>query len=160
MFGELKRYDDKQKNQVSAPPLGQHRQNSAERAICTFRNHLIAGFITCDPYYLIIEWDRLLPHDELNINLIHNSRVNPMISAWTLLFSTHDFNRVHLAPPGTKFVIHNKPDKRVAWDFRGDEGFYIGPAHDYYRCIRCYISKTRTKCVTAKVTLIPNHMPI
>ena len=38
-----------------------HRRNAAERAIRTYKNHLIAGLYTCDPKFPSREWDQLLP---------------------------------------------------------------------------------------------------
>ncbi|KAG7372529.1 hypothetical protein IV203_018672 [Nitzschia inconspicua] len=38
-----------------------HRRNAAERAICTFKNHCIAGLCSTDPAFPIHLWDRLLP---------------------------------------------------------------------------------------------------
>jgi len=37
-----------------------HRQNAPERAIRTFKNHMLASLATCDPDFLIAEWDRVL----------------------------------------------------------------------------------------------------
>ena len=63
-------------------PPHQHRRNAAERAIMTFKNHLLAGLATCDPSFTIREWDRILDQCELTLNLLRNSRVNPNLSAW------------------------------------------------------------------------------
>ena len=92
-------------------PPNQHRRNAAERAIRTFKNHLLAGLDTCDPKFPIHEWDRLLEQAELTINLLRNSRVNPSLSAHAYLSGVHDFNKMPLAPPGTKELIHSKPNK-------------------------------------------------
>ena len=63
-----------------APPH-QHRRNAAERAIRTYKNHLLAGIATCDPKFPIREWDRLLEKCDLTLNLLRNSRINPKLSA-------------------------------------------------------------------------------
>ena len=94
--------------QTVAP--GMHRANAAERAIRVVKNHLLSGLALCHKDYPIREWDRLLTQGELTVNLLRNSRVNPSLSAWAYLFGNHDFNRVPLAPPGTKVIIHIKPD--------------------------------------------------
>ena len=41
-------------------PPHQYRRNTAERAIRTYKNHLLAGLEICDPEFLIDGWDRLL----------------------------------------------------------------------------------------------------
>jgi len=100
-------------------PPNQHRRNSAERAIRTFKNHFLSGIATCDPAYPLREWDRLLPQAELTLNLLRNSRLNPKLSAWAYLFGNFDFNKCPLLPPGTKIILHAKPGKRASWAFHG-----------------------------------------
>ena len=124
-------------------PPHQHRQNAAERAIRTFKNHFLAGLATCDPDFPLREWDRLLQQAEVTLNLLRNSRINPELSSWAYLFGNHDFNKVPLAPPGTKVMLHSKPTNRKSWAFHGEPGFYIGPAPQHYRCVKCYIPKNK-----------------
>ena len=38
-----------------------HRQNSAERAIRTFKTHLLTNLVGANPNFPVIEWDQLLP---------------------------------------------------------------------------------------------------
>ena len=102
----------------------------------------------------------MLRQAELCVNLLRNARVNPTLSAWSYLFRPFDFNKTPLAPPGTKLVIHKKPTNRKSWDFHGEDGYYIGPAMDHYRCITAYIPKTHSERVTDTATLIPNVVPI
>ena len=51
-----------------------HRRNAAERAIRTYKNHLIAGLYTCDPQFPSREWDRLLPQCNITLNLLRSAR--------------------------------------------------------------------------------------
>ena len=62
-------------------PPHQHRRNAAERAICIYKNHLLAGLATCDPDCPVEEWDRLLFQCELTLNLLRTSRINPKLSS-------------------------------------------------------------------------------
>ena len=96
----------------------------------------------------------------MTINLLRNSRVNPALSAWAYHFGNHDFNKVPLVPPGTKVVLHSKPEQRKSWAFHGEQGWYIGPATDHYRCVKCYIPKTNKERITDTVTFIPRQIPI
>ena len=45
--------------QLTLPHI--HRINTAERAICTFKNHFLACLASVDPTFPINEWDRLTP---------------------------------------------------------------------------------------------------
>lgn len=47
-----------------APPH-QHRRNTAENAIKTFKSNFLSGLATCDKNFPITEWDWLLPQAEL-----------------------------------------------------------------------------------------------
>lgn len=92
-------------------PPHSHRRNKAEQAIQTFKNHFSAGLASTDPSFPVSEWDRLLPHAVITLNLLCNSRVNNKLSAYAFLFGNFNFNATPLAPPGTKVVIHKKPSQ-------------------------------------------------
>ena len=115
----------------------QHRRNAAERAIRTMKNYLLAGLVTCHPDFPMREWDRLLSQCELTINLLHNSRINPQLSAWSFLFGVHNFNKTPLLPPGTKLVVHEKPSQKSSWSFHDQPGWYVCSSFLHYRCLRC-----------------------
>jgi hypothetical protein len=77
-----------------------------------------------------------------------------------MLNGTFDYNRTSLAPPGTKILIHEKPNQRRSWDPHGVEGWYLGPATDHYRCYRVYVSKTRAERITDTVELFPQAIDV
>ena len=139
-------------------PPHNHRANPAERAIQTFKNHFIAGLCSCDPDFPIREWDRLLPQAEITLNLLQTARANPKLSAYTYLFGLFDFNKTPMAPPGTRVLVHDKPDQRKSWDPRGTDGWYIGPAMEHYRCVLCFMPKTRTVRVSDTVVFFPHKL--
>ena len=119
-----------------------HRRNAAERAIQVFKNHLLAILATADPNFPISEWDRLVDQAVLTLNLLRNSRVNSKLSSYAYLFGNFDFNATPLAPPGTRIILHLKPEKRPSWGFHGEDGWYIGPSLNHYRCVKCFIPQT------------------
>jgi hypothetical protein len=136
-----------------------HRRNAAERAIQTFKNHLLAFLATCDPEFPISEWDRLLFQAELTLNLLRSSRVNPKLSAYAYLHGNFDFNKTPLAPPGTKVVVHLKPDQRASWSYHGEEGWYIGPSMEHYRCVKCYLPSTTRERDVDTLQFFPKSIP-
>ena len=140
-------------------PPHNHRANAAERAIQTFKNHFIAGLSGIDPHFPISQWDRLLEQATLTLNLLRSSRLNPKLSAQAFLFGQFDFAATPLAPPGTKIVAHVKPGQRRSWAPRGNEGWYIGPALDHYRCVKCYFPQTRSERVIDTLTFLPHRVP-
>ena len=147
-----------QNYQLTPPHI--HRINAAERAIRTYKNHLLAGIATCDKDYPIIEWDRLLSQCNITLNLLRNSRVNPGLSAYAYAYGEFDFNKTPLCPPGTKAIIHSKSNNRGSWNFHSKEGWTIGPALEHYRCIKCFMPDTNKEINADTLFLIPKHIPI
>ena len=141
-----------------AVPPHMHRANAAERFIQTFKDHLLSGLATCDPEFPINEWDRLLPQCEMTLNLLLVARCNPKLSAYTYLEGLHDFNKAPLAPPGTKVIIYKKPGARSSWSYHGEQGWYVGPALNHYRCYRCFLPRTGREIITDTVKFIPHKI--
>ena len=69
-----------------------HRNNSAERAIATFKSHLISGIVTTDPSFPMHLWDRSIPQAVFTLNLLRPSRYNPRLTTWAALNEAFDFN--------------------------------------------------------------------
>ena len=87
-----------------------HRTNAAERAIQTYKDHLISGLSSCNPNLPLHLWDHLISHDTLTLNLLRPSRLNPRLLAEAQLNGAFYFNRTPLAPPGTQIIVHETPD--------------------------------------------------
>jgi len=85
-----------------------HCCSAVEQAIATFKEHFIAELCTTDKQFLLQLWDYLLPQAALTLNLLHDLHLNPHLSAYKQLNSTHNFNKLPLAPPGTKVIVHVK----------------------------------------------------
>jgi hypothetical protein len=88
------------------------------------------------------------------------SRLNPKLLAATHIFGQHDYNRAPLAPPGTRIIAHETPGKRKMWAPHGQDGWYIGPALEHYRCYTVYITKTRSSRVVETVEFSPHHFKV
>ena len=156
---ELKTAMTKKQTKYQLVPPYTHRSNAAERAIQTFKNHFKAGLASIDPEFPMTEWDRLLEQCFLTLNLLRASRSNPNLSAHAYLFGQFDFNATPLAPPGTKVVIHSKPEKRASWDPNGRDGWYIGPSMFHYRCMKCFIPKSRAEINADTLIFFPHQIP-
>ena len=136
-----------------------HRTNLAECAIQTCKAHFKAGLASVDQEFSLTEWDRLLPHAVITLNLLRSARVNPNLSAYAYFFGQFVYNKTFLAPPGTKVVAHNTPEKRATWALNGEMGWTVGPAPDHYRCITCYFPRTRTERQCDTITYFPTIIP-
>ena len=85
-------------------PASQHRRNTAERAIRSFKNHFIASMSGVDqdsPKDLWSDYDEQI---EETLNLLRRGPSGK--SAWEGLFGPRDFNAVPIAPIGIKVVAH------------------------------------------------------
>jgi hypothetical protein len=151
----LKTYLHQQNIIFQLVPPYSHRQNSAERAIRSFKYHLIAGLCSTDNSLPMHLWDKLLPQAVITLNMLRTSRINPKLSAATHLYGQSDFNRAPMAPPGKRIIAHETPNRRRTWAPHGQDGWYIGPALKHYRCYTVYITKTRGERVVEKVDFFP-----
>ena len=127
-----------------APP-GIHRRNAAERVIHTFKYHFITGVCTTEPDFLMQNWDRLLERAEIMINLLLHSILNPRLSAYAKINGEFDFNRTHMPPPGTRTLVHDKPQNIGIWAPYVNKGCYVRLAILHYRCLTSYIPRRQTK---------------
>ena len=69
----------------------------------------------------------LVPHAEIALNLLRQSRLHPQLSAYTYLNGLYDYNNTPIYPPGTRIITPNKPYARPSWSPHGQPGWYLGP---------------------------------
>ena len=105
-------------------------------------------------------WDKQLPHAELALNLLRGSRINPKLSAWEQIHGRFDFNRTPIAPPGIKVLVHEKSKQRTTWAPHAQEGWYLGPALESYRCHKVYLDKTQGERIVNTLSWYPQAIAI
>ncbi len=98
---------------IQLVPPDNHRQNLAERAIQTFKNHnhfksILAGV---DDNFLMHLWDRLLPQTILTLNLLQQSNVAPTVSAYQYVHGPFDYNKMPFAPMGCAVQLHERSQR-------------------------------------------------
>jgi hypothetical protein len=156
----LKEYLYKQDITFQLVPPYSHRRNSAERAIRSFKDHLIAGLCSTDKSFPMHLWDRILPQAVITLKMLRTSRINPKLAAATHLFGQYDFNRAPMAPPGTRIIAHETPGRRRTWAPHGQYGCYIGPALEHYIYYTVYITKTRSSRIVKTVEFSPHKFKL
>ena len=144
--------------QVVPPYL--HCTNAAERAIQTYKDHLIAGLSSCESNFPLHIWYHLIPHPTLTINLLRPSRLNPRMLAEAQLNGAFDLIHTPLAPPGMLVIVHETPNNRRTWGPQGVDGWYLGPAPEHYQCHRVNIPRTCAECIAKKVEFLPHNCPV
>jgi hypothetical protein len=65
-----------------------------------------------------------------------------------------------MAPPGRIIIAHETPSRRRTWAPHGQNGCYIGPALEHYRCYTVYITKTRGERVVETVDFFPENFKL
>jgi hypothetical protein len=90
-------------------PPHDHRRNTAEKAISTFKDHFIAILCGADKAFPLHLWDRLLRQAEHTLNMLRPARMTPTISAYAYLWKQHDYNTNPFAPLGCKVEAHLIP---------------------------------------------------
>ena len=119
------------------------RRNTAERAISSFKDHFFEGLGSVHKDFPLHLWCKLVPHAVITLNLMRQSRINPMLSAHAVLHGKFNYDTTPLAPPGTKIIAYKNPAVRGTWATHAKRGWYLGPSMDHYRCHLCYIIITR-----------------
>jgi len=152
---KLKEFFAKRKVHFQLVPPHLHRTNTAERAIATFKDHLVARLASTDPAFPLRLWCRLIHQVTTTLNLMRPSRINPKVSTEEMLNGAFDYDQTPLAPPGTRVIIHETPSVRKTWAPHSVDGWYIGGAPNHYRCHRCYVIKSRSERIARTVEFFP-----
>jgi hypothetical protein len=92
--------------------------------------------------------------------MLRTSRINPKLSASTHIDGQYDFKRAPMAPPGTRIIAHETPSRRRTWAPHGQDGCYIGPALEHYRCYTVYINKTTGEHVVETLDFFPESFKL
>lgn len=158
----LKKFMTAQNVDFQLVPPHVHRRNAAERAIGTFKEYFIAGLSSTNKLFPMHLWCQLLPQATITLNLMRKSRLYPLLSAHNQLHGVLNYDRTPLAPPGTKVLIHEKPQVRGSWAPHGAEGWYVGPALEHYRCYTTFVTSTARNRIADTVEFFPTHthMPL
>ena len=102
----------------------------------------------------------LLPQATLTLNLLHNCRFNPKLSAHADLHCTFDDNKIPIDPLGTRVLVREKTTKHFTWTPRGTNGWYIRPYLENYWCVEFYIPSTHSTGIVDTVEFICTFIPI
>jgi hypothetical protein len=137
-----------------------HRHNAAERAIRTLKEHFVVGLSSVDPAFPLHLWDRLLPQDEIMLNLLRTSRLHPQLSAAAHFHGLVDYNKTDFAPPGCKIIAHEKPGKLRTWAPHWQHGYSLGPTMHQYRCQNIYISAMASERIVDTPEFFPHNYQV
>ncbi|KAI2513346.1 hypothetical protein MHU86_1117 [Fragilaria crotonensis] len=63
-----------------------------------------------------------------------------------------------MAPPGSRVLVHVKPQDRATWSPLGKNGWYTGPAFESYRCYAVWIWASRSTRICGTLTWLPTKL--
>ena len=134
-----------------------HQFNAAERAIKTFKNHLITGLCTVDPNPPLQFWCYLLMHAEMTLNMLQTSKADPTKSLYEVLEGLFNHNATLLATPGCKSLIFEPSSRHAAWRPHAVSAWWVGPAMHHYRYRRHWIESTWAIQISRTAKILPAH---
>ena len=72
-------------------PVGMHRRNVAEKTTQTFKVNFKSTICGVAKEFPMNLWDSLIPQAELTCNLLHQSNVDPKVSAQAYAYVSQNF---------------------------------------------------------------------
>ena len=100
-----------------------------------------------------------MPQADITLNLLRLSRRQPKLSAYACLFGNFDYNKMPIAPPGTRVVVHVTLNQRTNMAPHGLDGWYVGLSEEHYRCHKCYIPSTYGVGDALTISWFPHKVP-
>ena len=138
---------------------GNHRTLPAERAIQTFKNHVISTIGGYHPECPLQIWSHTLQAMEYTLNQLHPYGPNPSISAYHgIMGHKYDHSRYPLHPLGSLALAFTPSDSREAWSVHGLKGFIAGPAYRHYRNQNIYVMSTSSIRTTDTYDIYPTKV--
>eukprot|EP00804_Cyclotella_cryptica_P006014 CCRYP_000255-RA/>CCRYP_000255-RA protein AED:0.25 eAED:0.25 QI:0/0/0/1/1/1/2/0/796 len=140
-------------------PPDMHRTNIAERAIRTWKNHLVAIRTGTPRTYRLSNWCKDLEQTDITLNMLRPCTTNPLLSAYKAVEGMFSFNRTPMAPIGTKEMVPVKPNRRQTWGYHAIRAWYFAPARHHYRCIQV-VTEAGAIRVSDTFRFLHNNLPI
>ena len=75
----------------------------------------------------------------MQVNLMWQANVTPIIYAYEYLNGPHNFNNISLAPLGYSVKIHKNPDRRASWSPHSFNGWYLVTSTNHYHYYNVWI---------------------
>ncbi len=135
---------------------GNKRSNRAERAIQSWRNHMISTLGTVNPKCPTNLWSKFIPQMEICLAQLRPFEDDPTISSYDGIYRRqYDHNAHPLSICGSAVLVFETPESRPTWSTHGVQGFYLGPSLSSYRSYRCWISSTKSERSSDTVQFFP-----
>jgi hypothetical protein len=101
--------------------------------------------------------DKLLPQEEIMLNLMWQFNATPMVSAYAHLNGSFDYNKMLLSPMSCKAQIPKKTESRGTWLFHSIDRWYLNTWPEHCRTQSCHIESTNSECLSDTVHFQHQH---
>ena len=91
------------------------------------------------------------------LNLLCFSRRDPTKSANEEVYGSFDYNKMPVAPLGTKGLVYDGPAVRASWAPHGTDAYYVGNAPKHYHSMQFFMPATRRFCIADTWRLYPSN---
>ena len=108
-----------------------------------------------DPTFSCNRWDQPFGHVETIINLSRPSKINPKVSAYTIVNGHFDYNKTPLATARMKTIVRVTANDRTTWGPHGESGWIVGSAPKNFRCWKVLIKRTNKIRTSNTVEVFP-----
>lgn len=107
---------------------------------------MISTLAGTDPSFPKNLWDLLLPMVDMTLAILRPSCIIANTSSWDFIHRKNpfDFTKTPFGPAGCKVLVYESAASRSSMSDHGVEGYFIGPALEYYRCFTVYIPSTKS----------------
>ena len=124
---------------------GNKRANRAERAIQTWRHHMVATLGTVNGKCPKQLWSYFIGQMEICLNFLRPFESDNTMSAYEGIFrAKYDHDAHPLSICGCAVLVFEPPASRPTWSTHGVQGFYLGPNGHSYRSWIFYITPTNS----------------
>ena len=93
-------------------PPDDHRRNSSEREIQTWKNHFVSVLSGAALTFLLHLWYQVIPQAEQQLLLLSHFNVNTHISSYSHVSGKHDYSAKPFVPISMESLVHDKPQRR------------------------------------------------
>ena len=132
-------------------PPDDHRRNLAERAIQTWKDHLVDVLSGKDETFRLYLWCQAIPQAEHQLLLLQQYHLNPKVSAYAHVYGAQNYNAAPFVLIGMGTLIHDKPKKCHTFGGHCSKGWVIGTSFEHYRAWTLWMKTTRALHISETV---------
>jgi hypothetical protein len=129
---DVKTFVATKQTHIKYTPLDIHHTNLAKWAICTWKNHFLAGMANLPKSFPIANWCQLTPQCNATFNMLCLFCQNPLLLAHKALKGLFSFDATPMVPFGSEVLVHIKLNCWCMWGYHAPKVWYLPHAANHY----------------------------